>query len=127
MILLDTDVVVDLLRQLPQAVAWFAGLADQEVLLPGYVAMELVQGCRSKSDLGTLEQHIRKMRVVWPEPEVCDTALTTYARSRVTHGLGLLDALVGQLSVSSGLPLHTFNAKHYAGIQGMQTVQPYTR
>jgi len=50
MILLDTDVMVDLLRQYPTAVAWLDSLGDDEVVLPGYVVMELIQGCSSKAE-----------------------------------------------------------------------------
>jgi predicted nucleic acid-binding protein len=127
LILVDTDVMVDLMRNLPQAVAWFSGLGDEVVALPGYVAMELVQGCRSRSELDGLEQRISRALIVWPEPETCDRALSAYARNRFTHGMGLLDALVGELAVSLGQPLHTFNQKHYAMIDGLNMVQPYTR
>ena len=127
MIFLDTDVVIDLLRRLPEAVAWFGALEDEPLLLPGYVALELVQGCRSKSELATLESQIREMRVIWPSPDVCDEALIVYAKSRFSHGVGLLDALVGQLAVSLDAPLHTFNQKHYAGVPDLKTVQPYSR
>jgi len=49
MILLDSDVMIDLLRQYPPAVEWFDTLEDEEeIILPGYVVMELIQGCRNK-------------------------------------------------------------------------------
>ncbi len=127
MILLDTDVVVDLLRRVPQAVAWFDSLADEELVLPGFVAMELIQGCRSRAELKVLQDGIRDMLVVWPSPEVCDGALHTYSASRFSHGVGLIDALVGQLAASLDLPLHTFNRKHYAGVAHLKMVAPYQR
>jgi len=67
MILLDTDVMIDLLRQYPPAVAWLDSLGDEEIVLPGYLA------------------------------------------------------------VSLGLPLHTFNQRHYAAILNLRTVQPYAK
>lgn len=127
MILLDSDVVVDLLRGLPQARQWFPDQANERFVLPGYVAMELVQGCRSKAELTILENHIARMLVVWPTPETCDRALSTYARSRFSHSLGILDALVGELAKSLDAPLHTLNQKHYVAVLGLRTEQPYTR
>jgi hypothetical protein len=51
MILLDSDVMIDLLRQYPPATGWFDTLDDEEeLLLPGYVVMELIQGCRNKPE-----------------------------------------------------------------------------
>lgn len=51
MILLDTDVMTDLLRQYPPAMQWLDSLdEEEEIALPGFVVMELVQGCRSKQE-----------------------------------------------------------------------------
>ena len=51
MLLLDSDVVIDLLREYPPALTWFDTLAADEILyLPGYVVMELIQGCRNKME-----------------------------------------------------------------------------
>lgn len=36
MILLDTDVMIDLLRQYPPSVAWLDSLGEEEIVLPGY-------------------------------------------------------------------------------------------
>ncbi|MEA3340140.1 MAG: hypothetical protein U9R15_09255 [Chloroflexota bacterium] len=42
MILLDSDVMIDLLRQYAPAMEWFDTLEDEEeIILPGYVVMEL--------------------------------------------------------------------------------------
>jgi hypothetical protein len=51
-------------------------------------------------------------------------ALEIFANYNLSHNLGLIDALIGQKSISLGLPLHTFNVKHYAVITGLITVQP---
>jgi len=45
MILLDTDVMIDVLRGYDPAVTWLQRLQYQEIGLPGLVAMELLQGC----------------------------------------------------------------------------------
>jgi predicted nucleic acid-binding protein len=58
MILLDSDVMIDLLRQFPPAVEWFDNLADDEqIALPGFVVMELIQGCKNKVEQGKVEVH----------------------------------------------------------------------
>jgi len=43
MILLDTDVMVDILRGYEPAKEWLASV--EEIGVPGLVAMELIQGC----------------------------------------------------------------------------------
>jgi len=58
MILLDTDVMIDLLRQYPPAVAWINSLGNEEIYLPGFVVMELIQGCRSRAEQEKLEREL---------------------------------------------------------------------
>ena len=127
MILLDTDVMIDLLRQYPPAVAWLDSLGEEEIILPGFVVMELIQGCGSKAEQKKLERELSPHGVIWPSPEACDRALAVFAEYHLSHGVGILDVLIGQTAVEWGLPLCTFNEKHYAVIPGLQTVQPYVK
>lgn len=48
MIILDSDILIDLLRQYTPAVTWLDSLGEEEILLPGFVVMELLQGCINK-------------------------------------------------------------------------------
>jgi len=56
MLLLDTDVMIDVLRRFPAAVAWLAVQSTEEVVLPGFVVLELLQGCRDKADQDRVER-----------------------------------------------------------------------
>lgn len=115
------------MRQHAPAVAWLTAVEDEEILLPGFVAMELTQGCRTHADQKRLQKALAPYGVIWPKPDVCDVALSVFARFYLSHSLGILDALIGQLAVSLDLPLYTFNQKHYAAIPGLRVVQPYSK
>lgn len=127
MLLLDSDIMIDLLRKHPPAMAWLASLNDEEIALPGFVVMELIQGCRNKVEQQKIEKTVASYGVVWPTPATCDEALSVFIRYRLRHALGLLDALIGETAVALQLPLHTFNQKHYASIPNLVTIQPYQR
>ncbi len=128
MILLDSDVMIDLLRQYPPATRWFYALDDEEeLLLPGYVVMELIQGCRNKMEQERLRHELATYGVVWPAPADCDEALDVFTEYHLSHNAGLLDVLIGQIAVALRVPLYTFNQKHYRFIPGLQTIQPYEK
>lgn len=93
MILLDTDVMIDLLRQYPPAVAWLESLGEEEIILPGFVVMELIQGCRNRAEQEQVEKELGAYGVVWPSPEICGAALAVFARYHLSHRLGILDTL----------------------------------
>jgi predicted nucleic acid-binding protein len=128
MILLDSDVLIDLLRKYPPAVRWFDALHEDEgLVVSGYIAMELVQGCRNKQEQDKVRRALVAYGVVWLAPRDCDRALEVFAAYRLSHHVGLLDVLIGQTAVALGLPLHTFNQRHYGFIPGVQTLQPYAK
>jgi len=127
MILLDTDAMIDLLRQYPPAVAWLDSLDEEEIVLPGFVVMELIQGCRNKAEQEKVGRELEAYGIAWPSPETCDEALSVFSSYHLSHGLGILDALIGQMAVALSLPLYTFNQKHYEAIPNLKTVQPYEK
>jgi predicted nucleic acid-binding protein len=128
MILLDSDVMIDLLRQYPPAMQWFDALdEDEEIALSGYVVMELIQGCRNEVEQERLQRALVPYGVVWPSPVDCDKALEVFRQYHLSHSAGLLDVLIGQTAVALSVPLYTFNQKHYRFLAELQTVQPYEK
>lgn len=125
MILLDTDVAVDVLRQYAPAVAWLQGLAASPLGLPGLVVMELLQGCQNKAEQQRVEQFCRPFALYWPTSPDCDRALQDFAAFHLSHGLGLLDALIAHTAVGLNETLATFNVKHYGVVAALKAVQPY--
>jgi predicted nucleic acid-binding protein len=47
MTLLDTGVMVDVLRGYNPAIAWLTAVSDAEIGVPELVTMELIQGCQN--------------------------------------------------------------------------------
>jgi len=60
MIFLDTDIMIDVLRGFDPAVIWLKGMQDQEIGLPGLVAMELIQGCQHVREQKQLEKYLSR-------------------------------------------------------------------
>ena len=125
MLLLDTDIMIDVLRHPQPALDWLAQQGGEEIILPGFVVLELFQGCRDRAEQTRLERRVAQARIVWPGESACAAALQTYAQFHLSHTLGFIDALIGHTAVELGEPLHTFNTKHYGVIPRLTTIQPY--
>ena len=67
------------------------------------------------------------LELLWPTEIDCRTALANYATLRLSHGLGLLDALIAATVVGRAGTLCTFNVKHFSMVPGLATLQPYAR
>jgi hypothetical protein len=127
MVILDTDIVIDCLSTYQPALDWLDSLELEEIVLPGFVVIELMQGVRNNIEQKRLEKKTEIYEIIWPKPEVCDEALLIFSRYHLSHGLGIFDALIGQTAVALNLPLYTFNQKHYDVILNLRTVQPYEK
>lgn len=127
MILIDTDIFIDMLRGRPEAINWLSGLAGDDIILPGYVAMEAIQGCRDKHELQRTQREISNYQIVWSSPADCAGALNTFAGYHLSHALGLIDSLIAHTAISLDTPLHTMNVKHYSCVPGLKWVVPYKR
>jgi predicted nucleic acid-binding protein len=126
MYLLDTDVLIDIQRGHPPAIAWFASLADVPSV-PGFVVMELIQDAQNIQKVRKALQLVAPLPVVWASEADCARALSDFTTYHLSHSLGLLDALIASCAVGRSMTLCTFNVKHYRVIPGLVTAQPYTR
>ncbi|MEW6185914.1 MAG: hypothetical protein AB1585_09280 [Thermodesulfobacteriota bacterium] len=74
-----------------------------------------------------VENFLKDYELAWPSSETCNQAFSVFSRYYLTHGLGLLDAIIGHMAVALNSPLYTFNQKHYKSIPQLKTIQPYQR
>lgn len=127
MIICDTDVMVDILRGKEPALAWLSSVSDEIIALPGIVMMEIIQGCRTKSEQQQIQKTLKNYPLLWPSQEAFIHALKHFSSHYLSHGVGILDAIIAEIAVEAGFPLQTFNQKHYLPHPKLRTIQPYTR
>lgn len=126
MILLDTDILIDIRRGHIPAIAWFAGL-DELPSVSGFVVMELIQGAQNSQQVRTILKLVAPLAIVWPTEADCKLALSNFTSYHLSHNLGLIDSLIGAIAVGASAKLCTFNVKHYKAIPGLLIEQPYNK
>lgn len=124
--LLDTDVLIDIRRGFAPAELWYASLQEMPSV-PGFVVMELVIGCRDKTELVRLSTFLSGLPIIWPSKADCQRGLEHLRDYRLSHSLGLVDALIAATALGQGATLCTFNMKHFSAVPGLVTEQPYSR
>jgi predicted nucleic acid-binding protein len=127
MVLVDTDVLVDCLRGTEAARQWLERTSRELLGIPGVVAMELVIGCRNRTELQRLQKFLSTYSIVWPEAAEFARAYELLAEHRLSSGLGIPDCLIGAMALVRAARLYTFNAKHFQVIPGIDAQEPYSR
>ena len=126
MILLDTDILIDVQRGYQPAVEWLVGLPELPVV-PGFVVMELIQGANNNGQVRQALKLVSPFPVVWPNEADFNEALSNFAVYHLSHGLGLLDALIAACAVSRSGTLYSINTKHYRIEPELKVEAPYRR
>ncbi len=126
MLVLDTDVLIDVQRGHPSATTWISTLVEPPSV-PGLVVMELIQGAQNTRQVRAATILTARYPIIWPTTDDQGRALVDYARFHLSHRLGLVDALIASCAVGLAADFCTFNQKHYRVVPGLVTIRPYSR
>lgn len=89
--------------------------------------MELVQDAQNAQQVRQALKLVAPLPVVWPAEADCSRALADFTAYHLSHGLGLLDALIAACATGLSGTLCTFNVKHYRVVPGLVLDEPYAR
>lgn len=125
--LLDSDVLIDVLRQHPAAGDWLKRKAEMRIAIHGVVAMEIISGSLNKEDLRQNQAFLDRFTIAWPTSVEFEYAYRLLAEYRLATGIGIPDCLIAATAMTRGWRLYTFNLKHYRHFSGLQVDIPYPR
>ena len=118
--LVDTDIIIDCGRGVVEAVNCLKNIESTSSWAISVVTqMELIVGCRNKTELKTLEKFLEKFQVVPLDAAISNTAVQLLRQYRLSHGLLVADSLVASTAISQNWSFVTKNQKHYKFIDGL--------
>ena len=124
--LIDTDILVDALRGITDAVDFLARLqADSALQISVISAMELIAGCRNARELSQLHQFLQQIKVLPIDANISWRAYQLMDSFFLSHGLLIPDALIAATALELGLTLCTRNLRHFQMIGNLEVFRPY--
>ena len=120
--LLDTCIMIDVLRGKEAAVAFVTGLQDTPGLAVVTVT-ELVAGCRGAGERRQIDQLLSHYVIHDINRDIAGLAGDYIRRYGPSHGTDPLDALIAATAKTHSLPLATLNLKHFPMFAGL--TRPY--
>lgn len=127
LILVDTDVLIEMERGSSAAGAWLAANHSANLFVPVFVSIELIIGAQNGVELSRSKRKTDVLRVLWHCEADNSLAFELVSRHRLATGLGLADYLIGAQALNHGAVLYTFNLKHFGAIPGLDARAPYVR
>jgi predicted nucleic acid-binding protein len=108
---IDSDVLIDVLRKRPEATTWFGGLTSQQTI-SGVAALELLFGSNDASELRRVRRFIERFRIEWSSAHDLEVA-SKFADLRLSSGIDILDAVSAATALRINEVMLTFNDKHF--------------
>lgn len=118
--LIDSDVLIWLTRGHLGAAQRLHGIAPWRISVVTY--MELVQGCRDKTELARLKKGLaaHSTEVLQLTPAISERAADMVDSLALSHGMRLADALIASTAIEHELTLLSANAKHFGAIGNLK-------
>jgi predicted nucleic acid-binding protein len=123
-LVVDTDVLIDYLRDQAQAVAFLED-SDQPLAVSVVTIAELYVGVRAGEERQRLDAFVQAFEVLSLEREAAAVAGLWRQQYGRSHGTGLADALIAASVHAAGASLATLNRRHFPMLANV--VVPYTK
>jgi len=121
-VLLDTNVLIDYLRDVPEAVNYLE-TSPGDMSISALTVAELHAGARGESERQSLRDFTASFEVIAADGPICEAGGDLRAKYGPSHGIDLIDAIIAATSLCRQLPLVTLNRKHFPMLQNL--VVPY--
>jgi len=123
-LLIDTDVLIDYLRDRAEAVSYLESLTES-LLISVITVAELYAGVREGAERTKLDEFVQAFEVVPVDREVAIEG-GLYRRDYMkSHNVGLADALIAATAESRQAALVTLNSKHFPMLANV--IVPYQK
>jgi predicted nucleic acid-binding protein len=124
-ILVDSDVLIDVGREVEEAISCLDSIErHSSPAISAVTQMELIVGCRTKTELRKLDRFLLRFQVVPISETISDRSVDLLHRYRLSHGLLIADAIIAGTALTLGSPFVTKNQRDYRFIDKLQLL-PY--
>ncbi|MBI5290464.1 MAG: PIN domain-containing protein [Chloroflexi bacterium] len=124
--IVDTTVLVDVLREDAVAIAFLDGVAaERRPLCPDVVLAELIVGCRGRAEIKKVKAFVADvLELAMHDAADARLALELLEQHHPSHGLGYHDCLIAAMAVNRDTVLYTTNARHFVSVSHLTPVSP---
>jgi predicted nucleic acid-binding protein len=123
--LLETTILVELLRGESVAIAWVDRVPPSTRWVSIITYFELLAGCRNRREQRRLDREMDQYRLLLVTEDISRTNLAWFRRFHLSHGVGFLDTLIAATPLQHNLILSTLNRKHFTPFPGIRLERPF--
>lgn len=123
--LLDTSIIIDVLRGYKPAKDWVDNLPETERRISVVTAAEALAGCQNRAEQKRVERELALYKTVWLDEYISQTALSLYSQYHLSHGAAFVDCLIAATAIHNRFRVATLNLKHFTPFPEIEAERPY--
>lgn len=121
--LVDTNILIDLLRRYEPAVKFLREL--EVIYVSAITPMELIQGASNKIELNAILSFNENLEMIEISDQISKEAYEIMSKYFLETQIEVADALIAATAIVSHRVLLTRNIKHFKKIEGLFVKDPY--
>jgi predicted nucleic acid-binding protein len=119
MILADTDIFIEAMKNSPRAIDSLRHIGFENIAVSAITLMELYFGAMNKRELAKIKSRLIQLRIVQLDQDISKTATDLVEKYAKSHGLRIPDALIAATAICQHMELLTYNEKDFRFIDGL--------
>lgn len=123
--IVETSVIIDLLRSHPPAVDWYQAQAQPVLGITPIIWMEVIGGGQNKPERLRAARLLQRFTMTYFTQLDLDWAMQHQMMYELSHGIGMMDCLIASVSARLQILLLTHNLKHFTPLLGKLAQKPY--
>ncbi len=120
MTLLDTDVLIEILKGREKALQKVRDF--DQCAVSAVSAMELIFGAKNKAEVEEIENALSELTFFYITKQISVTALSLMQSYSKSHGLAIPDALIAATAIQEDVRLYTLNVRDFRFISELRLV-----
>ena len=123
--IIDSDILIDASKENKNAISFLATKQNAEIRISIISAIELVIGCRNKTELSQTQKFLQGCTILPITVNASKVAYQLIETFALSHGLLMGDALIAATALEHGSTLYTKNTRHFQMIPELAIMRPY--
>jgi predicted nucleic acid-binding protein len=119
MIILDTNVLIEILKNKTETISTLAGI-QEPLFISTITSMELFYGARDKQEVKMLGRFLDKFEHLPVNEEISYSALKLVREFAKSHTLDIPDSLIAASALTNQAALFTYNTKDFRFIPDIE-------
>ncbi len=121
---IDSDILIDVGRKVKIAIERLEAERKTSITTVSSVTqMELIVGCRNKTELKHLDKFLEDFEIISLNYEITQKAVELLKGYKLSHGLLIADSFIAATAMILDAPLLTKNQKDFKFIKGLKLLK----